>query len=217
MSDEVAAKLSRDRMRGYRDACAGDDAQALRLYAWNIAVGSAFWGGFHVMEVSLRNAVHAGLVSIAGRDDWWESDIGLHSSETRRIKDAIAQAGRLKGEQMQVGHVIAELNLGFWTALLANRYHQRLWERGLADAFPMLKGKRRELHRKVESLRKLRNRIAHHEPIHARNLSRDHADLLSVIGAISPEVVRWVELNSRVRGVVSDRDAIVAGEKETTF
>lgn len=180
-------------------------------------MGSASWGGFHVMEVALRNAVHAELVSIAGREDWWESDTGLHFSEIQRIRDAITQARGLKGEQMQVGHVVAELSLGFWSALLANCYHQRLGGRGLSGVFPMLKEKRRELHRKVESLRKLRNRIAHHEPIHARDPLRDHAGSLSVIGAISPDIVSWVELNSRVPGVVSDRDAIVAGEKETTF
>lgn len=118
---------------------------------------------------------------------------------------------------MQVGQAVAELSLGFWTAPLANRYHQRLWERGLSQAFPLLDGQRRELHRKIESLRKLRNRIPHHELIHARNLSQDHADLLGVLHVISPAAVGWVECNSRVPGIVSDRDAIVAGEKETKF
>ncbi|WCC80380.1 Abi family protein [Cutibacterium equinum] len=191
--------------------------KALRLYLWNIEIASAFWGGFSVLEVALRNVIHSELSTFAGRDDWWNANIGLHQLEQHRVADAVAAAQRGKGEAVLPGHVVAELSFGFWTGLLANRYHQRLWVPALHGAFPYLVGPRRELHRKQESLRKLRNRIAHHEPIFARNLTADHERLLSILGAISPIAVDWVNQNSRVPQIISRRTNVVTGIESTTF
>jgi hypothetical protein len=85
---------------------------------------------------------------------------------------------------MRAGHVVAELSFGFWTGLLANRYHARLWEPALRRSFPLLPPgvTRRSLHRRVESVRRLRNRVAHHEPVFGRDLAGDHRDILELLG-----------------------------------
>ena len=184
---------------------------------WNIEVASAFWGSFNVLEVALRNVIHAELSALAGRDDWWNAQIGLHQFEQSRVADAIGAARRAKGAAALPGHVVAELSLGFWTGLLANRYHQRLWVPALHAAFPHLVGRRRELHRKLESLRKLRNRIAHHEPVFARNLTADHERLLGILGAISPVAVDWVKQNSRVPQAISRQTDVITGTQSTMF
>lgn len=214
---ELARLLNSDRLATYVRACQGDQSQALRLYAWNVAVASAFWGGFNVLEVALRNAVHTQLTRLAGREDWWSAGLPLHQFERHRVTEAIAAAKRAKGPSIEPGHVIAELSFGFWTGLLANRYHQRLWVPVLHQAFPHLVGPRRELHRKQESLRKLRNRIAHHEPIFARDLAADHDRLLDMLNAISPVAVDWVTQNSRVLQMLASRGRVVAGTDDTTF
>ncbi|MDO4645385.1 MAG: hypothetical protein Q4B02_06350 [Propionibacteriaceae bacterium] len=209
--------LSAGRLDTYLRSCQGDQHHALRLYAWNIEVASAFWGSFNVLEVTLRNVLHAELSNLTGRDDWWKGQIGFHHFEWQRVTDAISAAQRSKGAAALPGHIVAELSLGFWTGLLANRYHQRLWVPALHAAFPHLTGTRRELHRKQESLRKLRNRIAHHEPIFARNLTADHGRLLGVLGAISSVAVDWVKRNTRIPQVLSRRNDVVAGTENTTF
>lgn len=214
---ELTRLLNTDRLATYLRACAGDNDEALRLYAWNIEVASAFWGSFNVLEVALRNVIHNELSTLAGREDWWNAQIGLHQFERHRVTDAIAAAQRAKGSAVVPGHVVAELSFGFWTGLLANRYHQRLWVPALHAAFPHLVGPRRELHRKQESLRKLRNRIAHHEPIFARNLTADHDRLLDILGAISPVAVDWVKQNSRIPHTISRRNDVVTGTENTTF
>ncbi len=189
---ELTRLLNADRLATYLRARRGNHDEALRLYAWNIEAASAFWGSFNVLEVALRNVIHSELSTLAGQDDWWNTQIGLHQFERHRVTDAITAARRAKGTAVVPGHVVAELSFGFWTGLLANRYHQRLWVPALHAAFPHLICPRRELHRKQESLRKLRNRIAHHEPVFARNLTADHDRLLDVLGAISPALVDWV-------------------------
>lgn len=214
---ELTRLLNADRLATYLAACDNVDADAQRLYAWNIEVSAAFWGGFNVLEVALRNVIHHELSALAGQEDWWNAQIGLHQFEQQRVSDALSSAKRAKGQGALPGHVVAELNFGFWTGLLANRYHQRLWVPALHAAFPYLTGSRRELHRKQESLRKLRNRIAHHEPIFARGLAEDHDRLLEVLGAMSPVAVDWVQQNSRVPQVLSRRTAVTAGTINTTF
>ena len=87
----------------------------------------------------------------------------------------------------------------------------------LHAAFPHLVGRRRELHRKLESLRKLRNRIAHHEPVFARNLTADHERLLGILGAISPVAVDWVKQNSRVPQAISRQTDVITGTQSTMF
>lgn len=214
---ELTRLLNADRLATYVRACHGDQDAALRLYAWNVEVASAFWGSFNVLEVALRNAIHAKLSTLASQEDWWNAQIGLHQFEQRRVTDAIGAARRAKGTAVVPGHIVAELSFGFWTGLLANRYHQRLWVPALHGAFPHLVGPRRELHRKQESLRKLRNRIAHHEPIFARNLTADHDRLLDILGAISLVAVDWVTQNSRVPQTISRRNDVVTGTQSTTF
>lgn len=214
---ELTRLLSAGRLATYVVACNGDREQALRLYAWNVAVASAFWGGFNVLEVAVRNVIHAGLTRLAGREDWWIGRLRLHPFEQRRINDAISAARRAKGDGMLPGHVVAELSFGFWTGLLANRYHERLWVPALSQEFSCLVGPRRELHRKQESLRKLRNRVAHHEPIFARDLAADHDRLVSVLSAISPSAVVWVQRNSRVPDVLATRASVVTCVASSTF
>lgn len=202
----IAQVLSADRFNTYEQTCNGDQARALRLYSWNIAVAAAFWGGFNVLEVTFRNSIHRRLTNFVEREDWWNGPIPLHKFEKYRLTEAQNRATKLHGPRVQPGHVIAELSYGFWTALLANRYHQRLWTSTLDSAFPNYAGARKDLHRQHESLRKLRNRIAHHEPIFTRNLADDHKTLLVVISAISNEAALWVQSNSRVPQLLEDKD-----------
>ena len=151
--------LGSGRHHVYLTRAGGSRPDAMRLYTWNIAVSGALWGGFHVLEISLRNALHARMSVLAGREDWWNS-ISLHTLERRKIDAAVRSVAREKGSRATPGHVIAELTFGFWVALLANRYHQRLWVATMEAAFPHLQGTRRALHTKLERLRMLRNWVA---------------------------------------------------------
>ncbi|MDO4887241.1 MAG: hypothetical protein Q3979_00810 [Actinomycetaceae bacterium] len=210
--------LSTERMATYAAECVGDLEQAPRLYAWNTAVSAAFWGSFNILEVTLRNALDHQLAGLAGRADWWHGENLLRDQESRIVQDAVRAAKRTHPDlEIRPGHTVAELTLGFWGGLLANRYHQRLWVPALHRAFPYWHESRRELHRRLESLRKLRNRVAYHEPIFARKLVADHDQLLDVLEGIAPEAAVWVRQNSRVPDVLSRRAQIISGSDTTTF
>ena len=105
---------------------------------------------------------------------------------------------------------MAALSFGFWVSLLGSggrmdpdgrraNYEMTLWRPALRRAFPHRTPlTRKQAHRPLNALRKLRNRIAHHEPIFARPLLEDHQRILEVTGWISPGVQAWVKHHSRV-------------------
>lgn len=205
-----------DRFSTYLEATDGDTARAIRLYSWNVEVAASLWGDFHLLEVTLRNALHAQLARFCGRDEWWLSTT-LTAGDQASIRRVTVSLDRTKRDRWVAGHVVAELSFGFWTGLLANRYHAQLWEPAVRMAFDRSHGRRGSLHASLERLRKLRNRIAHHEPIFTRDLEFDHAQVLRILRSLNTDVALWNESHSRLPAIIAGREATLAGSRSSRF
>ena len=216
--DELEASLSRARLGTYLDATGGDREGAIRLYAWNTAVSAAFYGPLQGLEVALRNAMYRGLAERYG-EAWYDNrDAGLDRGAMERIAGARTELAR-DGHGDDPPRIVAALSFGFWVSLLgpggrigAGRkanYEMTLWRPALRGAFAHRATlTRKEAHRPLNALRTLRNRIAHHEPVFARDLARDHERIVEVVGWITPGTRRWVEHHSRVPAILDTaRDA----------
>lgn len=59
--------------------------------------------------------------------------------------------------------------------------------------------------RRLQQLHFVRNRAAHHEPIHARNLQRDHDFALELLGWISPHAAFWAADTTSIEAVLRAR------------
>jgi len=206
----LEARLSRERLRPYRSAVGGDLDLAIQLYEWNSAAAGAFFETLGHFEVLLRNALHDQLSAwhtAAGRPGhWYDDPAGV--LDARRHADVAAARDRIRRERKTEtpGKVVAERNFGFWRFLLDRHYQTMLWAPALRRAFPHLQPQRRDLvYSPVYELNRLRNRIAHHEPIHGRNLSDRHDDLLRVTGFIDPAAQAWLSSLSRVPAVLQSR------------
>ena len=57
---------------------------------------------------------------------------------------------------------------------------------------------RKQFQKHVKVINKLRNRIAHHEPILSFDVSTTHKDMLDIVEAACPETMRWVKHYSTV-------------------
>ena len=173
-----------------------------------------------MLEISLRNSLHSQLTKLAKQSDWWNAESLLHADTKKMVQEAISTAIRkqsAKGQKIEPGHVLAELSFGFWIGMLANRYHQRLWEKTFLHTFPHYTGLRIHLHDDLERLRKLRNRIAHHEPIFRRNLAVDHDKICGLIGYIEPEARVWVMNNSRIPKILRVKEQRLNGQMGSSF
>ena len=207
--DDLEASFSSERLGTYLKAAGGDRAKALRLYTWNTAISAAFYGPLQGLEIALRNAMHRRLAECYGAA-WYDNPAaGFDSACLDRLaaaKTEAARAGRAPGPPQ----IVAALSFGFWVSLLGPggrigptgrkaNYEMTLWRPAVRRAFPHRSPlTRKQAHRPLNDLRKLRNRIAHHEPIFVRNLLEDHRRILDVTGWISPSARSWMEGHSRV-------------------
>jgi hypothetical protein len=199
--------ISTARFAKYIGHVSGDRERALRLYDWNTAISEAFYTPLQGLEVSLRNALTAQL-SQKVRKDWFiRGRAAVFQHPLTVMLDTAAN--QLISDQKQVtpDAMTAELNFGFWVTLLAPRYDASLWRPALRHAFPHRpRGQeRKEAHGALNAIRRLRNRVAHHEPIIGRNLADDHAAILKIVSWICPETAQWITAHSRVPAILPAR------------
>lgn len=207
-SGRISSALSLERLAPYLAESKNDSAAAVELYAWNMTISGAFYEALGLVEVVMRNAMSARLSDLHGsRSDHWYDDPQARLSVAAR--DDIAAARRRLhrlGRGESPGRVIAELNFGFWRYLLARRYEATLWTPALRHAFPNLAPRSRTtVYRSVSELHLLRNRIAHHEPIHRRNLMLDALNMYRLLDWIDTDVRVWAVGLSRIQPLIASR------------
>jgi hypothetical protein len=203
-------RLSEARLVKYIETASGSYDDALRLYEWNLQISGELFKVLSFVEVILRNSLASNFArnhKKHGGDGNW-----LMSGPVIKFPRQIESIERAKSQLMARGAMptldclIPELSFGFWRYLLTKRYADAYWPTVLSAAFPHVhSGDRRTLFERVGRLHRLRNRIAHHEPIFGRRLDLDHRDCLLVLGAICPVTARWVESQSRVPEVLAVR------------
>lgn len=222
--------LSAPRFGVYLHAVNHDRQVALKLYEWNAAISAAFQHDLAHLEVSLRNAYDRALTAaIPDGHPHWVFDplcffpphlqkaangVRYDANETVRRKIAAAvreaaspglgrQASTRTG-QPAPGKVIAELSFGFWRYLSAKRHDKRLWVPHLHKAFrPGVS--RRAVDGPVGRLHKLRNRVAHHEPLLATDLKQCCQDVLTVAHLISDELCEHIQIHSSCATMIDQR------------
>jgi hypothetical protein len=202
-------RISAERFAPYRAAMGGDPHQALTLYERNTALSAAFWVVLCDVEVLVRNAMHERLTEWStrtyGQSLWFLDAGGVFNAETANDIATARRYATLGGRSESAGRVVAELPLGFWRYLLSSRYERSLWMPCLRGAFPGIPGRgmRRDVHDAMRDLHLLRNRIAHHEPIHNRPLLTLHRLALTVADWVCPVTRQWISSRSQVPALLA--------------
>lgn len=200
--------LSAERLGSYISAAGGDLEGAFALYEWNIEASASALSLAAMVEVVVRNSLDSQMTVWAltrGRGDWL-----VHAPLDPRAKADVQKAMEraARGDrQVTHGHIVAELNLGFWRYLVSKRYYTALWVPNLRHAFPRTAAPAAEHRRRVESdldqLLYLRNRAAHHEPIHRRDLQADLDRAIALLSCIDPEAARWCRQRESLSAVLA--------------
>ena len=164
--------------------------------------------GARILEVVLRNALSEQLAAHHGTlaGHWYDDPLGVLSAQvTDDIASARHRVAKLRRGESP-GRVIAELNFGFRKFLLARRYEATLWTGYLRHAFPNLHPQSwAAVYRSLDTLHTLRNRIAHHEPIHNRDLTDDMRTIYRVLDWIDSDIRIWAISLSRLQPLLSAR------------
>lgn len=190
-ASHIVGKLSTERLGPYVSACHGDEAQALSLYRWNATASAGMHMCLGHVEVLMRNAMDAQLTAMSSIGPWY---ITLSPRLNVHAREAIGKArtrATKNGRSETQGRVVAELAFDFWRYLVSRQYHRVLWTPGLCRAFPGISI--REASSTLSRLLDMRNRVAHHEPIHNRDLTAIHTDGCRVARWVDDSTAAWIE------------------------
>lgn len=199
---DILQNISSERLNPYLSFTGQREVEALGLYSWNIAICESLYPSLNQFEVALRNSMHRAASQKFGRAEWLFSQ--LHREEFEPMERTYR---RLSSERQNagVGDLIANLTLGFWLTLFRSRYEQTLWPELLEPIFPHCprsQRTRRHVYARLEMIRRLRNRVFHHEPVwHLRDLEEQHQRILETIGWISPAMLEMTRLIDRFDSV----------------
>lgn len=125
------------------------------------------------LEIGLRNGLDRAIASIYGQNWILNPPYQLRMSEDdkEQIQSLQHSIQRVKGYPARHDDVLAALGFGFWIAFFHKRYIPGVWSRGknpLAAVFPHMPAAlrtREHIFTRLRTIKTLRNRIAHHEPI----------------------------------------------------
>ncbi|MFI6427673.1 hypothetical protein [Promicromonospora sp. NPDC050880] len=223
----VAVLLSAPRLAPYLRAAAGNLRAALKLYQWNVEMSSAVYMMLHLVEVFLRNAIDAQLrawnaTQIDPRTDrphsgdWLLDPSRLIERVVRRDEiDKATRRARLAVRDSATGlrpithdDVLAQLMFGTWRFLLPGRDpgRQLLWRDAIHGAFPGLRRPVRDLVRDVDRLHRLRNRVAHLEPLLVVGVvSLQVKAARRVLREIDPAAEMWLVSHQQVSTMVAQQ------------
>lgn len=174
------------------------------FYNWSDLISSAFWQVISKIEVLLRNRINDVLKNNIDKN-WFDlnknNQTGIFFSKyhAESIEKALGNIRR-KQKIVNNGRVVSELNMGFWTDFLdisfsnsSNQSTKQIgWQYFIPEILPGYKYGNKDPHRywnneknkqklkeKLNDIKEIRNRIAHHEPIFkymsikTRELSKD--------------------------------------------
>ena len=117
------------------------------------------------------------------------------------------------------GDLVSGLSLGFWVSLFKGQYERILWPRLLPDVFPHAPRRlraRKGISKRVDRIRRLRNRVFHHEPVwHLPDLEEQHHLILETIGWINPAMLEMTRLLDRFDSVYTRGSRPYAPELES--
>jgi CBS domain-containing protein len=194
----IRTSLSEPRFATYLTKSGGDEAYAVELYLYNTRVAKAFMFPLGVVEVALRNAIDALLVSRHNADWHLDSDFRQNVLMTEGL-NTLDKAINRAGLNATHGQVVAELTFDFWSNLLRPDYGD-LWRTSLNIVFPNIlrSTTRHDVQVMAKDINRFRNRVAHHEPILDSDFADIHSKIVGLVSLLCSETTAWLKHHSTV-------------------
>jgi hypothetical protein len=208
--DNFIRTLSTERFDRYLNLAQDNQDYALKLYASNAVLSEALYVPLQALEITLRNVVHECLQAEFGPCWFDKVDIVIMPNQSGMIRKAKIMLASHKKE-VESSRIIPELPFGFWTAMFGSEYDD-LWRERLYTI--TLPEKRKGVTKKTYSgflapIRKLRNRIAHHECILKFHLQNHYKNIDFLIGLMAPEAKHWMNQHSKFNEVYDRQKEIL--------
>ncbi|MGC3905396.1 hypothetical protein ACYB2S_12505 [Corynebacterium variabile] len=204
--------VSPDRFSTYLNATDGELIKARRLYVWNAELAGAWWGPISLTEVVIRNSLNRQMAATYG-DSWWHADPFPANAHTKgKVDEALYYLDKKNVLSPSSGDVVGASTFGLWTGLLHRANAQRLWRGNLEHVFSndpghsCSRGRAFEL---VTDVKRLRDKIAHHEPIFSEHHEQMFRSLVLLLRHVDSEVSEYVDAASGLRSVIRARNEVL--------
>lgn len=224
----VASLLSQPRLVPYLTETGGNLADAFKLYQWNIELSGAAYESMHVFEVVLRNAMDQQLRrwnatqtdKQSGRrhsNDWLLDPAHLirrlvakDIKRARERAETACKTGKPGGRAPGHDDILAQTMFGTWRFLLPSHSdagRTYLWHNALHAAFPRWpKQKGVDLTDHVEKVYRMRNRVAHLEPLLRQGyVSLRLQSMRLVLAGIDQHPEAWFTGQQRITTVLNGK------------
>jgi len=161
--------ISKPRIQRYLHACANNTQKTMRLYRANIRLSQEMFSVLNIFEVVLRNAIDRHYRFTLGIN-WLvtSSNPGGYLTAKNCNKSLASVQNTINELGVYYTHdkAIAELSFGFWRYQFAPKEYAAAGST-LLKIFPALpfRTSQSDVFKKLTEINKIRNRIAHHEPI----------------------------------------------------
>src|SRR5262245_57612925 len=90
----IARGLSAERFASYRDPNRPNDKSQMARYMRNLCLCESIYPSLAVLEVALRNGLHAALMHKFGTDMWMDNSAFLAEAERTKVDAAKEELGR---------------------------------------------------------------------------------------------------------------------------
>lgn len=166
--------VSTVRMARYLAGCGGNTKRAMTLYRLNLKASQEMFTLISCFEIALRNAVHQHYTGLHGADwmiNFAAAGGSFDNPRSRNTRRLITKAYTKLGGNYSSNKITAEMDFGFWRYLFANPQFNAAGSTLLRifpakpRSTPAMNYNNAFVFRELEKINKLRNRIAHHEPI----------------------------------------------------
>lgn len=218
----LSTLISTPRFGTYLRFYQGNVTMAARLYAWNLQLSAALAGPISVLEITVRNSIHNQLLQTYGQFWWEHKNLALMSNDRAAIdsaRDTVAK--KLADRQQPIpssDDIVAATSFGLWVGLLDKGvarhaeldYETKYWQPRLRHAFPNRgTAHRKYVHGQMDKIRKIRNRIAHHEAIFKIQPLLLLDEIIELAGFVHPDAAQFIEGGNRVAEVLGCKQAAI--------
>ncbi len=206
MYEKLETYLSKERLNKYLELADGNKEKAIKLYELNLNISESFYILLSYFEVFLRNFCNNKLIEEVG-ENWFDTKILNGNNKNKgqwainKIEETKEKIKKRKKEKKIINYIptntdiISNLELSFWTNLFCVNYEFTIWIPYLRNIFYGFN--RKNFFKIIDSIRELRNRIFHYEPIiFDKKIKEKYDNIISIVCFISnQETCDYIENN----------------------
>jgi hypothetical protein len=174
-------------------------------------VSAAFVVPLHICEIAVRNAAAEAVEKVHGADWPWSEGFRRSLPRPEEGYNAASDLASVAKRHDSAGKIVAELKFAFWEKLFTVGQDHRLWWPHFRDCFPGAPSQlavpeaRAQMFADLRVVRRLRNRIAHHEPIIGRDMGVEYARIRGLVSWRAASAAAWLDRLQGVAPLVAGR------------